>query len=69
MDEQLARIVRICREAIMRACMGRQRYTVNELLADFDAQVGLITTSEGPSKTKLPEAPASGGGPIHQPQT
>lgn len=63
-DAQIARLVRVCREAIMDACVGRERYTVNELLARFDQTVASITRSEGSSKTKLPASSDAGGGPI-----
>ena len=67
MDLPTQKIVRVCREAIMNACVHRNLYTVNELLAAFDAQVEEITQSEGPSKTKLPTSPDAGGGLIiHQ---
>lgn len=58
-------LIRLCRKAIMDACVGRERYTVNELLERFDAQAALIPQSEGPSKTKLPASSDAGGGPIH----
>jgi hypothetical protein len=51
----------------MDACVGRERYTVNELLERFDAQAAFITQSEGLSKTKLPASPDAGGGPKIQP--
>jgi hypothetical protein len=63
MDLPTQKIVRVCREAIMNACVGRERYTVNELLAAFDAQVELIIQREGPSKSKLPASSDVGGGP------
>lgn len=68
-DDELRRaraaMALVCRKAIMDACVGRERYTVNELLAQFDLNAG-ITQSEGPSKTKLPASPDAGGGPILQ---
>lgn len=63
MDLPTQKIVRTCREAIVKACTERNRYTVNELLAAFDARVEEITQSEGPSKTKLPASPDAGSGP------
>lgn len=53
MSDKIARIVVVCRGAIVDACVGRERYTLNELLEQFDAQVTEITQSEGPSKAKL----------------
>lgn len=64
-DDKIARLTRLCRESIMNACVGRERYTVNELLERFDVQAALITQSEGPSKTKLPASSDVGGGPIN----
>ncbi len=57
---------------VMRRIRGRD-YRINsfgtEIHARYFAAAQNIanTPSEGPSKTKLPEAPASGGGPLHQP--
>ena len=57
---------------VMRRIRGRD-FRINsfktEIHARYFAAAQNIANnpSEGPSKTKLPEAPASGGGPILQP--